>query len=70
METVRGLDKENPTGLFFDEQTVGSIVQAVNRFEQEGKKITAENCRKNAEQFSAENFSKGFQEFVNDVLSS
>ena len=34
LETVRGLDEENPTGLFFEEQTVESIVKAVNRFEQ------------------------------------
>ena len=68
LETVRGLDEENPTGLFFEEQTVESIVKAVNRFEQEGYKITANSCRKNAEKFSVENFSKAFGAFVSKVL--
>ena len=68
LETVRGLDKENPTGLFFEEQTVESIVKAVNRFEQEGYKIMAENCRKNAEKFSAEDFSKNFGALVSKII--
>lgn len=68
METVRGLDKENPTGLFFESQTLDSIVNAVKRFEKEGYKITAENCRKNAEKFSTENFSKDFETFVSKII--
>ena len=68
VETVRGLDKENPTGLFFESQTVDSIVNVVKRFEQEGYKITANSCRKNAEKFSVENFSKAFGAFVSKVL--
>ena len=67
LETVRGLDKENPTGLFFEAQTVDSIVQAVNRFEREGYKITAENCRKNAEKFSVNNFKKFFNNAINCI---
>lgn len=68
METVRGLDKENPTGLFFESQTLDSIVNAVKRFEQEGYKITAENCRKNAEKFSTNNFSRDFGAFVSKII--
>ena len=70
LETVRGLDKENPTGLFFEEQTVESIVKAVNRFEQEGYKITAENCRKNAEKFSVNNFNNEFKALVENIFVS
>ena len=69
LETVRGLDKENPTGLFFESQTIYSIVQAVKRFEEEGQKITAENCRKNAEKFSVDTFSRGFKFFVKNIYS-
>ena len=68
LETVRGLDKENPTGLFFESQTVDSIVNAVNRFEQEGYKITANSCRKNAEKFSTNNFSRDFRAFVSKII--
>ena len=64
LETVRGLDKENPTGLFFEAQTVDSIVQAVKKFEQEEHKITSENCRKNAEKFSVENFKVAFKSYL------
>lgn len=66
---MRGLDKENSTGLFFEAQTVESIVKAVNRFEQEGYKITAENCRKNAEKFSVDSFCTNFKTFVSKVIS-
>ena len=64
LETVRGLDKENPTGLFFEAQTVESIVNAVTRFEQEGYKVTAENCRNNAERFSVINFKQSFKKYI------
>ena len=67
-ETVRGLDEENPTGLFFESQTVASIVNAVNRFEQEGYNITANSCRKNAEKFSTNNFSRDFGAFVSKII--
>lgn len=33
LETVRGSDTESPTGLFFDEQTVEGLIDAVERFE-------------------------------------
>ena len=68
LETVRGLDKENPTGLFFELQTVDSIVNAVKRFEQEGYKITAENCRKNAEKFGTRIFSRDFGAFISKII--
>lgn len=68
LETVRGLDEENPTGLFFEAQTADSIVKAVKRFEQKGYKITADNCRKNAEKFSTNNFSRDFGAFVSKII--
>lgn len=68
LETVRGLNKENPTGLFFEAQTVESIVNAVTRFEQEGYKITVENCRKNAEKFSVEKFKVTFKSYLEKFL--
>lgn len=42
LETVRGLGlvDEKPTGLFFAEQSVPAIVEAVGRFEREGTAIT------------------------------
>lgn len=64
LETVRGLDKENPTGLFFPEQTVSSIINAVNQFEQQSAKISPTVCRQNATRFSPERFRDEFSRFV------
>jgi glycosyltransferase involved in cell wall biosynthesis len=66
LETVRGLGNgvEKPTGIFFHEQSVSAIVDAVRRFEHEGVIISAENCRENALCFSRERFRNAFTEFV------
>ncbi|MHB0889417.1 glycosyltransferase family 4 protein [Acidithiobacillus sp.] len=66
LETVRGLGlvDEKPTGLFFAEQSVPAIVEAVGRFEREGTAITAENCRENALRFAPERFRREFGDFV------
>ena len=64
LETVRGLDKENPTGLFFEAQTVDSIVQTVKKFEQEGDNLIAYNCRNNAERFNIPNFKRSLKKYI------
>jgi glycosyltransferase involved in cell wall biosynthesis len=64
LETVRGLDQENPTGVFFGEQSVQSICSAVQKFEEHGGKITAESCIENAAQFSPEQFREKFKQYV------
>lgn len=60
LETVNGLGTSRPTGVFFTEQTVSAVVDAVMQFEQLGKAILAEDCRNNAERFSAERFRREF----------
>lgn len=70
LETVRGLSQENPTGLFFHEQSVESICQTVQEFEANREKFTKENCVKNAANFSPEKFKKNFLEFVKAKQSS
>lgn len=64
LETIRGLDDELPTGVFFFEQTTTAIRDAVSRFEQEGQQILPVNCRANAMRFSPERFKQEFQGFV------
>lgn len=63
LETVRGLDKEYPTGVFFVNQTVYDVCDAINKFEEQ-KVITAENCHKHARKFSEERFREEFKQFV------
>lgn len=69
LETVRGLDKEKPTGILFKEQTVESLIQAVNEFEEKQELFTPQNCREYAERFSEDRFRKEFKAFVEDKLS-
>ena len=64
LETVRGLDKENPTGIFFPVQSVDSLIDAVKRFEQEYERFKPLACRQNAIRFSPERFRDEFSLFV------
>jgi glycosyltransferase involved in cell wall biosynthesis len=68
-ETVKGLGKqENPTGIFFGEQTAASLMEAVRAFEDEGNRINYKHCRENAERFSPEAFASQMRSFVDSKL--
>lgn len=56
LETVRGGDDADATGLFFDAQTPEAICEAVERFEARSGGFPAETCRRHAQGFSEENF--------------
>lgn len=64
LESVRDETSAMPTGLFFAEQSVPSIVDAVERFERNAALFRPEYCRLNAEQFSADNFREALLGFV------
>ncbi|HSW94243.1 MAG TPA: glycosyltransferase family 4 protein [Gammaproteobacteria bacterium] len=68
LETVRGLDQPNPTGVFFPEQNVASICEAVRKFETRRDQLTRENCVANAGRFSTENFQKRLKEQFSKIL--
>ena len=70
LETVRGLDKDNPTGLFFNEQTVACLVDALQRFEKQTHFITPEHCIANAAQFHPERFKDQLLSFVKEKIIS
>lgn len=53
---------EDQTGLFFDEQTVESVKEAVTEFET--RTWDAQVCRAHSEQFSAQRFRDSFHDFV------
>ncbi len=67
-ETIKGLECAEPTGVFFESQTVDAIVDAVLRFEKISISPTA--CRQNAMRFSVERFLKEFSEYVNNAASA
>lgn len=53
---------EGKTGIFFKEQTVESLIEAINKFKSED--FNPVEIREHAEQFSAERFKKEIGEFV------
>lgn len=69
-ETIRGIEGPDPTGVFFDEQSVSSIVKAVKIFEENQIKISPLNCRLNALRFSTEIFQSEFKKFVYEKVKS
>ncbi len=65
LETVVDSDDlAHATGIWFDQQSAGSIIAAVKRFESLPVPISAINCRKNAERFSIARFRSEFADFV------
>jgi glycosyltransferase involved in cell wall biosynthesis len=56
VETIRGLDAAQPSGVFFYRQDIPALIAAVELFEQHQDAIQAEHCRENALRFSPENF--------------
>jgi glycosyltransferase involved in cell wall biosynthesis len=68
IETVRGLEEPEPTGVFFNEQTVDALRGAVEQFEERRNEITAVNCRNNALRFSPDRFRENFRKFVESCV--
>ena len=64
LETLRGLETERPTAVFFAEQTAEAIVAAVMTFEREEDRVSAAACRENAARFGVERFRREFTELV------
>lgn len=64
LETVRGLDHPQPSGVFFFEQSVSALTDAVALFERERDRILPGACRENALRFAPERFRAEFTSFV------
>ncbi|MBW5448377.1 glycosyltransferase [Cohnella sp. CFH 77786] len=68
LETVRGLEQANPTGVFFREQTVPSLVQAVLDFERNEHRIAHRNCSAQAGLFSADAFRDRLRRHIDEQI--
>jgi glycosyltransferase involved in cell wall biosynthesis len=64
LETIRGLDCAEPSGVLFTEQALEAIAAGVRAYEANAHRITASACRGNAARFSAERFRREFAAFV------
>jgi glycosyltransferase involved in cell wall biosynthesis len=73
LETVRS-GSVRPTGLFFEEQTVESVIDAVHRFEvaQSGDtpRFLPADCRAQAERYAPSAFRAAFKAFVGEKVAS
>lgn len=58
---------EGKTGVFFNEPTSKSLVQAISKFER--MRFNAKDCRKQAEKFSKEGFNEEFRRFIKKVTT-
>lgn len=70
LEAVCGGDGDSPTGLFFPEQTVGAIHDALWRFEADPERFTVEACRANAERFGAVRFRAEMTRVIDDAVAN
>ena len=53
------------TGIFFEEQTVDSLLRAVELFEKEVAKFSKDTIRNNSLRFSKERFEQEFEQKIN-----
>lgn len=57
---------QDKTGIFFHEQEVGSLITAIEEFEQKQALFSPEEIRKHAENFSVQRFRQEFELFVSE----
>jgi glycosyltransferase involved in cell wall biosynthesis len=68
MDIIDPAGASAPTGLLFDRQDVGSVLDALARFDRMRSQMTAEACRANALRFSRSRFRSEIRDLVEDAL--
>jgi glycosyltransferase involved in cell wall biosynthesis len=68
-EANNGLHPENSTGVFFDEQSVDSMIQGIQSFEAVESQFSPNFLRAHARRFDASEFKKLFAEYVAQKLA-
>lgn len=66
LETIIPEGNQSPTGVFFDTQEPGSIIESVNKFESMQDLFEPIECRRNAEKFSEERFRTEINTYIRD----
>ena len=70
LETVVPIGEAHPTGVYFERQTVVSMLDAIDRFERQRDPITPAACRANAERFSPAVFRRAFMAEVTRTIAA
>jgi glycosyltransferase involved in cell wall biosynthesis len=68
LETIIGLDGEQPTGMFYDSQTPDGLCAAIEHFQRSAHRIVPARCRSNAERFSTNRFRREFTACVDEQV--
>ena len=63
-ETIRGIESDVPTGVFFDTQHPASVVRAIAAFDEARDRVTPQACRDNAMRFATPRFRAEFISYV------
>lgn len=61
LETVRGLEQDAPTGVFFERQESEALIAAIDTFEASASRFDPMTIRRNAERFGRDRFRVRFQ---------
>ncbi|ACD16118.1 glycosyltransferase [Paraburkholderia phytofirmans] len=70
LETVVPIGEAHPTGVYFERQSVVSMLDALDRFERQRNQITPAACRANAERFSPAVFRRAFMAEVTRTIAA
>lgn len=74
LETIIALGQDDPTGMFFFDQSPPAIRGAIAHFETCADQFTPENCRNQTMKFAAERFRREFSDYIsaawNDWLAA
>ena len=72
LETINGVfpneNKNNPTGIFFKEQTIKSLIESIDFFEKSYKIFNPELIRQNALRFDSLIFENKLKSFIDDII--
>lgn len=68
LETIRGYDGSDQTGVFFGNQSVEAIVAAVEHLDRRLSAISSDACRANAERFSTSRFRREIVNFIDTAM--
>ena len=68
-EVIRDLGQTRPTGVLFAEQSIESLVAAIERFEAAPDRIDAADCRRNAERFGQARFRAELAQAIAEQLA-
>ena len=64
LESIRGLNHPDPTGMFFLSQDISAIIDAVEEFDRKCELFRPAACRANVERFSQDRFRLELTDFV------